>query len=120
MIDARYQFGALGAHEDTQGGVEFGFWLPGTISDYIGGGGRPLTTRTPTPAWRRRYHPIKQGLVQSYDVAFRFGRNETFPEVTRNSFRWAWDTLKCRSTLAVPPRGVWYAIGLGTLAWKRP
>ncbi len=94
MIDERFQFGALGAREDAQGGVEFGFWLPGTISDYIGGGGRPITVTTPIPAWRRRYHPIKQGLVQNYEVAFRFGQNETFPEVTRNSFRWAWDTLK--------------------------
>jgi hypothetical protein len=94
MIDERYQFGALGAHEDAQGGVEFGFWLPGTVNDYIGGGGRPLTATAPVPSWRRRYHPIKQGLVQSYEVAFRFGQNEKFSEVTRNSYRWAWDTLK--------------------------
>jgi hypothetical protein len=94
MIDERYQFGALGAHENADGGVEFGFWLPGTVNDYVGGGGRQLTVATPIPSWRRRYHPIKQGLVQSYEVAFRFGQNETFPEVTRNSYRWAWETLK--------------------------
>jgi hypothetical protein len=45
-------------------------------------------------AWRRRYNPIRDGIVQDYDVAFRFGQGESFPETTRNAFRWAWDTLK--------------------------
>ena len=94
MIDERYQFGALGAQENADGGVDFGFWLPGTINDYIGGGGRQLTTTTPIPSWRRRYHPIKQGLAHDYEVAFRFGQGERFPDVTRNSYRWAWETLK--------------------------
>ncbi|HSW51185.1 MAG TPA: hypothetical protein VLH09_13465, partial [Bryobacteraceae bacterium] len=94
MIDERFQFGALGARENAEGGVDFGFWLPGTINDYIGGGARSLTTTTPVPSWRRRYHPIQQGLAHSYEVAFRFGEKETLPQVTRNSFRWAWETLK--------------------------
>ena len=117
MIDGKYTFGAVGAHENPNG-VEFGYWLPGTTNDFLGGGrgggGRagapspgaapaaltpdgnlaPPPVITPVPAWRRRYNPIQQGMVQDYNVAFRFGQNETFPATTRNAFRWAWDTLK--------------------------
>jgi hypothetical protein len=32
--------------------------------------------------------------MQDYRVAFRFGQNETFPQTTRNAYRWAWNTLK--------------------------
>jgi hypothetical protein len=123
MIDDKYNFGALGMHENAGAGVEFGYWLPGTTDDFLGGGrgggGRgaagvsgavssgaapaaltaagnlaPPPPVNATPAWRRRYNPMKQGLVQDYNVAFRFGQKETFPETTRNAFRWAWDTLK--------------------------
>ena len=100
MIDERYQFGALGARAASDGGVEFGFWLPGTIQDYAS---RPelapvhagtLPQDAPAPSWRRRYHPIKQGFGQNYQVAFRFGQAENFPKLTRNASRWAWETLK--------------------------
>ena len=120
MIDDRYNFGALGAHE-TSSGVEFGYWLPGTTSEFQGGGrggrggrggGRgsspgaapaaltadgnmaPPPAVNAVPVWRRRYNPIKQGLAQDYNVAFRFSQSETFPQTTRNAFRWAWDTLQ--------------------------
>ena len=46
------------------------------------------------PAWRRRYNPIQDGMVQDYEVAFRFGQKETFPQTTRNAWRWAWSILK--------------------------
>ena len=39
IIDERIQFGALGARELSDGGIELGFWLPGTTSE-IGGGRR--------------------------------------------------------------------------------
>ena len=45
-------------------------------------------------SWRRRYHPIKDGFVQTYPVAFRFGRGESFPELTRSDVRLEWQTLK--------------------------
>ena len=43
--------------------------------------------------YRRRYHPIKQGFTQDYRVSFRFGRNEDFNQLTKNAWRWAWQTL---------------------------
>jgi hypothetical protein len=47
-----------------------------------------------TPSVRRRYHPVKAGLAQSYQVAFRFDKAESFPDMERDAWRWAWDTLK--------------------------
>lgn len=116
MVDGRFNFGALGAH-DTSDGVEFGYWLPGTVDDFLNldrvvqpapgvspghvpalltaeGGYVPPPPPHVRPVWRRRYNPIKDGFVQDYDVAFRFGRGEGFPQTIRNSWRWAWNLLK--------------------------
>ena len=43
---------------------------------------------------RRRFHPIRDGFSHSYRVSFRFGRDEDFPKLLENTWRWAWDTLK--------------------------
>ncbi|HEX4270506.1 MAG TPA: hypothetical protein VHZ32_03935, partial [Rhizomicrobium sp.] len=117
MTDSGFHFGALGAHQDNDG-VVFGYWMPGTVSDFlnlgrntpaqppgtslgaapaqltVGGDLAPTQRPNVKPAWRRRYNPIQDGVTQDYDVAFRFGQKETFPEITRNAWRWAWDTLK--------------------------
>ncbi len=89
ITDARLQFGALGAWQTNGGPIEFGFMFPGT-SDSLGG------SRSGPPGRRRirRYHPITQGFTHSYHVSFRFGQNESFCDMTRNSWRWAWNTLK--------------------------
>jgi len=88
MTDARFQFGALGAWQEDEGPIEFGFSFPGTTSVY------PFGTNAPAkPRWIRRYHPITQGVEHSYQVSFRFGQNESFRDVTRDSWRWAWNSL---------------------------
>jgi hypothetical protein len=86
MTDARFQFGALGARQPDGAPIEFGFWLPGTTGTY--GRGPDAGLR-----WIRRYHPIAPGVAHSYQVNFRFGQNEAFRDVTRNTWRWAWNTL---------------------------
>jgi len=88
MTDARFKFGAIGALQSDKSPIEFGFWFPGTASIYAGG-----PAATAKPRLIRRYHPITQGVEHSYEVSFRFGQNETFPDVTRNTWRWAWNTL---------------------------
>jgi len=117
LTDARLNFGALGAHEQS-GSVSFGYWFPGTVDDFINldretprqpagtspGAAPALLTANGElapppkplvqPAWRRRYSPIKDGFVQEYNVAFRLGQGESFPQTIRNSFRWAWNVLK--------------------------
>jgi hypothetical protein len=89
MTDARFQFGALGVWQADNGTVDFGFRFPGTVSDFGGGRGTPAKPRSV-----RRYHPIARGAAHSYQVSFRFGQNESFRDVTRNAWRWAWNTLK--------------------------
>lgn len=89
MTDARFQFGALGAWQTDQGPIEFGFQFPGSTSVYAGGSNAPVT-----PRWIRRYHPIAEGIADAYEVRFRLGQNESFRDLTRNAWRWAWTTLK--------------------------
>jgi len=99
MTDARFQFGALGAWQADNGAIDFGFRFPGTVSDVGGGRGAPAKPRTV-----RRYHPIAQGAAHSYQVSFRFGQNESFRDVTRNAWRWAWNTLKPATTVSMSSR----------------
>jgi hypothetical protein len=88
MIDARFQFGALGAWQAKDGPLEFGFRFPGTTSLYLFGPDAPAQ-----PRLFRRHHPIAPGVAHRYEVSFRFGQDETFRDVTRNAWRWAWNTL---------------------------
>ena len=88
MTDARFQFGAMGAWQAEDEPVQFGFRFPGTVNDFGGARGAPAV-----PRWIRRYHPITQGFAQSYQVAFRFGQNESFRDLTRDAWRWSWNTL---------------------------
>jgi hypothetical protein len=94
VIDERIQFGALGACEVSGGRVEISFWLPGTTNEFPGmsfGGGQD--TSNLTPIVRRRYHPVKNGFSQSYHVGFRFGKSESFRDMERDAWRWAWQSL---------------------------
>ena len=89
MTDARFEFGVLGTWQTDAGPIEFGLQFPGTTSMYAYGPDAPMETH-----WIRRYHPIKDGFTQAYKVNFRFGTDEPFLKVIRNSWRWAWNTLK--------------------------
>lgn len=88
MIDARFQFGALGAWQAKGGPVEFGFRFPGTTSLFAPGPDAPAE-----PRLIRRHHPVAPGVAHGYTVGFRFGREESFRGVTRGAWRWAWNTL---------------------------
>ena len=94
MIDGRFQFGAFGAWKEDDNPIEFGFKFPGTTS-MLGYGPNAAAN----PRWIRRFHPIEKGVAHSYEVNFRFGQNESFREMTRNTWRWAWSTLKPVITL---------------------
>ena len=89
MTDARFQFGALGARQEDGHPIEFGFQFPGTMTMYAFGPNTPTESR-----WIRRFHPIVQRVAHSYKVNFRFGHDESFCNMTRNVWRWAWGTLK--------------------------
>jgi hypothetical protein len=101
LLDERFRFGAFGARPAAAGGVEFGYWYPGSMSPPAGrapeaapavpaaaggrgGGGGELL---------RRYHRMRDGFVQEYQLSFRFGANESFAALTKNAWRWAWQIL---------------------------
>ncbi len=91
LTDEHFHFGGIGG--SLTGGLAaeiFGY--PGSEGEvtYLGNrypGGQEHR-------WRRRYHPIRDGLVQHYNLAFRFSQGEPFPTYTRNAWRWAYATLR--------------------------
>ena len=89
VIDEHLQFGALGAHEARNGSVEFGFCFPGSTSEFARDAKSPADS-----VERRRYHPVKAGFTHSYRVGFRFGQGDSFLDMERDAWRWAWQTLK--------------------------
>jgi hypothetical protein len=97
IIDKKIKFGALGAREVPGGGVEFGFWLPGTTNEFAGGFG-PVSVTTPTQVVRRRYNPVEDGFTQNYQVGFRLSKGESFNTMVRDAWRWAWESLKPQVT----------------------
>ena len=94
VLDEQIRFGALDAHKVSKGGIEFGFCLPGTTFEFPGGfWGNNLSASTQTPIMRRRYNPVKEGFAQTYKVGFRFGKTNSFREMERDAWRWAWQSL---------------------------
>ena len=91
LVDEGFGFGAVGVHLNA-GHNEQGFWFPGSEGE--------VTYRGNTypgghvHEWRRRYHPVRDGLAQQYRVEFRFSEAESFPVYFRNSWRWAYSQLR--------------------------
>jgi len=99
MIDERFGVAALGVTQAPNGGVQIGLSLPGSVGEYTFAGrpgrGAPSGPRpAPTLTWRRRYHPVRDGFTQSYNTSFRFGTGESFPDLERDAYRWAWQVLQ--------------------------
>jgi len=90
--DARYQFGAIGAQEDEET-LHFGYLFPGSEGQ-ISYGRKSSAVATAHAAWRRRYHPIEDGFIHRYEVAFHFNRARDFNNFMSESWRWAWQTLR--------------------------
>jgi hypothetical protein len=86
QISEEFRFGAFGGRELPDKRLEFGYWYPGSE-------GR-MRAASGNGAQRRRYHPIRDGFSQEYNLALRFGEKETYHEFYRASWRWSWDLLK--------------------------
>jgi hypothetical protein len=97
VIDERIRFGAFGAQEVPGGGVEFGFWLPGTTYEFSGGFG-PTGSTVRKRIKRHRYNPVKDGFIQNYKVGFRLSRGDSFNSMVKDAWRWAWETMKPQVT----------------------
>jgi hypothetical protein len=106
IVDERFQFGAIGAHL-AGGHHEQGFWFPGTEGEITYAGN--TYPRGQVHTWRRRYHPIREGLIQQYRVQFRISNGEGFPQYYRNAWRWAYGVLNpaiTRQDLAAIRHGI--------------
>ncbi len=88
MTDPRLRFGSLGAWQNDGKPVEFGFTFPGITTAFGRGTETPVRIR-----WIRRFHPVNEETNHQYQISFRFGANESFTDLIRNSWRWAWHTL---------------------------
>lgn len=90
LVDDRLRFASVGGVAAGDA-LELGVWFPGTEGEHTHtSGGLPLGQPA---AWRHRFHPIRDGLEQSYGMTVRVGRAHTFPAMCRSVWRWAWDTL---------------------------
>ncbi|HXR07102.1 MAG TPA: hypothetical protein VN765_07215, partial [Candidatus Acidoferrum sp.] len=71
------------------------------VAPGIAAGSEPAVAAggAPPASVRGRYHPVKAGLTQNYQVGFRFDRGASFLDVERDAWRWAWDSLKPRTKL---------------------
>ena len=83
LIDARFRFGAFGAAATPAGGIEFGYWLPGSLVEPAVVGG----------AARRRYAPFDAAVRQDYRLDLRIGSERALPAFMRGAWRWAYATL---------------------------
>lgn len=85
IINERILFGSLGS-EFNADRVVFGYQYPCSEGEIAYGGGD-------SHKWRKRYHPIKQGLSQKYEITIRLSGNKNFPEYYSDAWRWAWGKL---------------------------
>jgi hypothetical protein len=91
IVDERLRFGAIGAdfHQEKP---EFGYWFPGTEGGITYKG--MTYPHGQLKKWSRRYHPIREGLKQGYQVSFRISKNDSFSDFYAGSWKWAWTTLQ--------------------------
>jgi Xaa-Pro aminopeptidase len=93
MVDRRFRFAAIGARPEGES-VAAGLWFPGSEGEVTYSGGTYPGGQM--KQWRRRFHPIEDGLTQQYEASFRFGRAADLPALGRDSWRWAWRVLEPR------------------------
>ncbi|MET0714740.1 MAG: hypothetical protein ABWY57_07485 [Mycetocola sp.] len=90
LTDERFRFGSLGGR-CLSGRLELGLTFPGSEGEMTyTSGGLPLRQ---VQAWRRRYHPARDGLEQNYRLAFRIGTAADTLAFFRDAWHWAWRRL---------------------------
>jgi hypothetical protein len=90
LVDSRFAFAALGGVE-RDGRVNAGAFFPGSEGPVTyGTGGTPLGQHR---RWRRRFHPLTEGVPHRFQLTFAWGRAATAAEFFSASWRWAWGKL---------------------------
>ena len=91
LCDERMRFLSLGARLARPSLLELLACCPGTEGEHTySSGGLPLKQ---LHAWRHRYHPLRDGLVQQYRIGFAAGSAGTFPAFRDDVWRLAWSLL---------------------------
>ncbi|HYQ57701.1 MAG TPA: hypothetical protein VEP89_10180 [Draconibacterium sp.] len=75
LIDERFDFGLFGMNEQGDASIEISYTYPGCQSS------------------KKRYHPVKEGAKQDYEVVFRLEKEQTYHDYYKELWRWAWDEL---------------------------
>jgi hypothetical protein len=91
LCDEHMRFLSLGGRLVRPSLLELLACYPGTEGEHTySSGGLPLQQLR---AWRRRYHPLRDGFVQQYRVGFAAGSAGTFPAFRDDVWRLAWSIL---------------------------
>lgn len=95
LISEKFALGAFSSTELEGGKVQIGYCFPNTAAVFQRN--RPAPGEAPAEpkmVWARRFNPVNDGFKHHYSLAFRFAADESFPEFTINTYRWAWTVLK--------------------------
>lgn len=96
VIDPSLGFGAMEIRGNG-GAISLGFNYPGTTEDFpmrfMGqpSNGNSNAGEVSRPMWR--LHPVISGQEQHYCLTLKLGRGSSFPEIQKQTWRWAWQTL---------------------------
>ena len=90
LIDRRFAFASLGGVE-RHGRASLGAFFPGSEGPVTYSTGKaPLRQHR---HWRRRFHPLAEGVRHHYKLTFAWGTAATQAEFFAASWRWAWGKL---------------------------
>lgn len=87
LVDERYRFGALGT-EHPASTLRLGFWYPGTEGEVTYPALRTIGKEGGVKRYRRRYHPLRDGLTQSYEIAIRLAPEQSWDEYFVGAYRY--------------------------------
>jgi hypothetical protein len=94
LVDERFGFASLGGLE-VEGRAQLGAFFPGSEGPVTYSTGEaPLRQHR---RWRRRFHPLAEGVSHRYQLVFRWGTATAPAEFFSASWRWAWDKLGPRA-----------------------
>lgn len=91
QINERCRVAALGYCEG-ENDVTLGMWFPGTEGEVTYQWA--LAPENQVRRWRGRYHPLRDGFTQRYEVELRFARGQSFERFYAEAWRHGWERLR--------------------------
>ncbi|MEN8250530.1 MAG: hypothetical protein ABFS32_16475 [Bacteroidota bacterium] len=91
IIDENMQFGSLYAEQDDNV-LKTGYAFPGSEGEFTYQGNTYPGGQH--HKWRKRYHPLKDGLTQEYTLSFNFSENDNLQALYSSEWQRAFKILK--------------------------